>query len=117
MAGNIEYDLDTDTANAWPASKESTPFGQIPVLKHGGLTLAQGGALNRYCARLAGLYPQGIVEASICDMYLEEMMDIFSGLFKVRELSQIILFHFKMLYQSCIAFGSLVFISNCIQKL
>uniref|UniRef100_A0A7S3QJJ9 Glutathione transferase n=1 Tax=Chaetoceros debilis TaxID=122233 RepID=A0A7S3QJJ9_9STRA len=80
-AGNIDYDLDTETGNAWPAAKEESPFGQIPYLKHGALTLGQGGALNRYCARIAGLYPSDAVEASICDMYMEEMMDIFSGLF------------------------------------
>ncbi len=84
VAGNVEYDLDTATANAWPAGKDESPFGQIPILNHGDLTLAQGGALNRYCARLAGLYPDGPVEASICDMYMEEMMDIFGGIFKVR---------------------------------
>lgn len=80
-AGNIDYDLDTETANAWPEAKEESPFGQIPYLKHGSITLGQGGALNRYCARIAGLYPSGDVEASVCDMYMEEMMDIFAGIF------------------------------------
>lgn len=83
-AGDIEYDVDTDTANTWPSFKADTPFGQVPILKHGELTLAQGGALTRYCARLAGLYPEDIVEASVCDMYLEEMMDIFGALFKAK---------------------------------
>lgn len=82
-AGNIDYDLDTETANAWPEAKEESPFGQIPYLKHGSITLGQGGALNRYCARIAGLYPSGDVEASVCDMYMEEMMDIFAGIFPV----------------------------------
>lgn len=92
-AGNIPFDLDQETANSWPASKDDTPFGQIPVLKHGNLVIGQGGAITRYCARLAGLYPcsgehqqqqQGREEAAVCDMYLEEMMDIFSGIFQVR---------------------------------
>jgi len=81
-AGGIEYDLDDTTANQWPAAKGECPFGQIPILKHGDLVLAQGGAINRYCARIAGLYPSDPKQASICDMYLEEIMDIFSGLFK-----------------------------------
>ena len=84
-AGNIEFELDEDTANAWPAAKEETPFGQIPILKHGDLTIGQGGALNRYCARLSGLYPTDVQAAAQCDMYLEEVMDIFGGLFKVRQ--------------------------------
>ena len=83
-AGNIDYDLDDTTANEWPASKEDTPFGQVPVLKHGTMTIGQGGAINRYCAKLAGIYPSGFQEAALCDMYLEEIMDIFGGLFKVR---------------------------------
>ena len=47
--------------------------------------IGQGGAINRYCARLAGLYPTDPVEATYCDMYLEEVMDIFGGFFKVSE--------------------------------
>jgi len=86
-AGNVEFDLDTENANSWPAYKPETPFGQIPVLKHGDLTFGQGGAINRYCARLAGLYPDDPVEASKCDMIMEECMDIFSALFKCKNLS------------------------------
>jgi len=85
-AGNVEYTLDTDNANSWPAYKSKCPFGQLPVLKHGDVVLAQGGAVNRYCARLTGLYPTNPIEASLCDMIIEECMDIFGGLFKVRTL-------------------------------
>ncbi len=85
-AGGIQFELDQDTANAWPAPKDQSPFGQLPFFKHGDLTLAQGGSINRYCARLAGLYPSDIKEAAICDMYIEEVMDIYNGLFKVRYL-------------------------------
>jgi glutathione S-transferase len=83
-AGNIDYELDTENANSWPAYKEQCPFGQVPVLKHGNVTLAQGGAINRYAARLGGLYPMEPVPASQCDMIMEECMEIFGGLFKVR---------------------------------
>jgi glutathione S-transferase len=83
-AGGTTYDLDDATANAWPSTKEISPFGQLPYLKHGDLVLGQGGAINRYCARIAGIYPDDPVEASICDMYIEQVMDLFSELFKVR---------------------------------
>lgn len=86
-AGGVPYDLDEETANVWPEGRDATPFGQIPVLKHGSLTLAQGGALTRYCARLGGLYPEDMTEASICDMYLEEVMDIYGALFKAKNAS------------------------------
>lgn len=86
-AGNVSFDLDEATANAWPQSKEDTPFGQLPVLKHGSLIIGQGGAINRYCARLAGLYPSDITAAAVCDMYIEEMMDIYEALFKAKNAS------------------------------
>ena len=81
-AAEIPFELDDNTANNWGEHKADSPFGQVPLLKHGDLVLAQGGAINRYCARLGGLYPEHIVEASLCDMYMEEMIDIFLGLFR-----------------------------------
>lgn len=83
-AGSIPFELDEAGANTWPAGKADTPFGQIPVLTHGDMTIGQGGAINRYCAKIAGLYPSDFQEAAVCDMYIEEIMDIYLGLFKVR---------------------------------
>ena len=88
VAGNVAYELDDQTANAWPASKDESPFGQLPYLKHGDLVLGQGGAVSRYCARLAGLYPSDAAAASVCDMYMEEVMDIFGCFFKVSQYSK-----------------------------
>jgi glutathione S-transferase len=81
-AADIPFNLDDNTANNWGEHKDDSPFGQLPLLKHGELVLAQGGAINRYCARLGDLYPKDTVEASKCDMYMEEIMDIFHGLFR-----------------------------------
>merc|ERR1712038_626686 len=93
-AGGVPFELDDNTANNWPSTREESPFGQLPYLKHGGLTIGQGGAINRYCARLAGLYPTNPIEASICDMYMEEVMDIFNGLFKVYIICNLIAYSF-----------------------
>lgn len=82
LAGNVDYEVDTNTANNWGDHKADSPFGQLPVMKHGDLTIAQGGAINRYCAKLAGLYPTGAQAAAICDMYIEECMDIYNAIFK-----------------------------------
>lgn len=81
-AGNVSYDLDDDTANAWPSTKEESPYGQLPYLKHGPYIIGQGGAINRYCARLGGLFPKDPIEAAICDMHIEEVMDIFNEIYK-----------------------------------
>ena len=91
-AGGVPYDLDDTTANKWPATREDSPFGQLPYMTHGDLTLAQGGAINRYCAKLAGIYPKDPVEAAICDMYIEEVMDIFGEIYKVCHALQLILY-------------------------
>ncbi|MEW5313933.1 MAG: hypothetical protein WDW38_005464 [Sanguina aurantia] len=54
----------------WPAYKSSTPFGQAPCLEVDGgkVLLAQSGAINRYCAKLAKLYPEDFLEAAFVDM-------------------------------------------------
>jgi glutathione S-transferase len=83
-AGNVEYDLDSATANTWPAPKSDCPFGQLPILKHGDLVLAQSGAITRYCARIAGLFPADAVSAAKCDMVLEECADLYSLMIKAK---------------------------------
>ena len=82
-AGSVSYDLDDSTANAWPSTKEESPYGQLPYMKHGPHTIGQGGAINRYCAKLAGIFPSDPIEAAICDMHIEEVMDIYNEIFKV----------------------------------
>mmetsp|Transcript_12285 Transcript_12285/g.14803 ORF Transcript_12285/g.14803 Transcript_12285/m.14803 type:complete len:215 (-) Transcript_12285:202-846(-) len=81
LAGEIDYDLDTTNANNWPGYKPECPFAQLPILHHGDVTLAQGGAINRYIARMGGLYPTDPVEASECDMVMDGIMDMFAFIF------------------------------------
>ena len=82
IAGKVPYEIDSDTANSWPAPKSDMPFENIPVLQHGDLVLGQSGAITRYCARLAGLYPSDSQEIAKCDMYLDQIMDMFGAIFK-----------------------------------
>uniref|UniRef100_A0A7S1ZPF8 Glutathione S-transferase n=1 Tax=Trieres chinensis TaxID=1514140 RepID=A0A7S1ZPF8_TRICV len=85
-AGKIDFDIDTETANAWPSSKPKTPFAQLPVLSIGEgseeLTLSQMGCMTRYAARLGGIYPDDPVKAAKCDMIIGACDDLFSYLFK-----------------------------------
>jgi len=83
-AGNVAYDLDSATANSWPAPKSECPFGQLPILKHGDLVLAQSGAITRYCARIAGLVPEDAVGAAKVDMILEECADLYNLMIKAK---------------------------------
>ncbi|GFH17410.1 uncharacterized protein HaLaN_14043, partial [Haematococcus lacustris] len=41
----------------WPKLKPSMPFGQVPVLEVDGQQLAQTAAIERYVAKLTGMYP------------------------------------------------------------
>lgn len=83
-AGNIEFELDSNTANSWPAPKSECPFGQLPILKHKDLVLAQSGAITRYCARIAGLVPEDAVGAAKVDMILEECADLYNLMIKAK---------------------------------
>ena len=57
------------------------PFGQLPLLDHDGVRVAQSGAIARYCAKMAKLWPANDWKAEVlCDMVMEQCNDIF-GLF------------------------------------
>ena len=79
-----QYELDSNTANSWPAPKDDCPFGQLPILKHDDLVLAQSGAILRYCARIAGLIPEDPVGAAKCDMIFEECADLYNLMIKAK---------------------------------
>ncbi|KAJ9512044.1 hypothetical protein QJQ45_004604 [Haematococcus lacustris] len=51
----------------WAELKPTMPYGQVPVLEVDGKQLAQSSAIERYAARLAGLYPQDAWEAAKVD--------------------------------------------------
>jgi glutathione S-transferase len=57
--------------------KPKTPLGCLPVLKNEetGFELSESIAVARYCAKKAGLYPTNEEEASLSDMYVDNMND------------------------------------------
>ncbi|KAL6754466.1 glutathione S-transferase [Haematococcus lacustris] len=59
--------ISTISREQWAEVKPTMPYGQLPVLKVDGKQLAQSSAIERYAARLAGLYPQDAWEASKVD--------------------------------------------------
>ncbi|GFH29640.1 uncharacterized protein HaLaN_28333, partial [Haematococcus lacustris] len=56
--GNVPFEDYTISREQWAELKPTMPYGQIPVLEVDGKQLAQSSAIERYAARLAGLYPQ-----------------------------------------------------------
>jgi glutathione S-transferase len=68
----------------WPADKEKTPFGQVPVLVHNDVYIAQSTAIARYIARKGGLLNLNDADYGISEMLLQEGDDLFSGLAKAK---------------------------------
>jgi len=83
-AAGIPYDWDDATANAWPASKSSAPFGQLPILVDDGYTIAQSGTITRYCAKLGCLWPQNPAGWLKVDMLIEHCNDIYRMMEKAK---------------------------------
>jgi len=58
-------------------SDGTLPFGQLPVLQVDGKTIAQTGAIARFCGKLSGLYPsENQFEAAKVDEVIDLATDI-----------------------------------------
>ena len=71
----IAYDDTRVEGKDWPALKASAPYGQMPLLKVGTLTIAQSGAIERYIARQGKLYGANDLEAAQIDSICEGVHD------------------------------------------
>lgn len=65
--GGIAFEDHRITYAEFADVRKSTPFGQVPVLHVDGVQVTQCDAINRYAARLAGLYPADPLQALLCD--------------------------------------------------
>tara|TARA_B100000945_G_C20298116_1_gene556634 strand:+ start:16 stop:645 length:630 start_codon:yes stop_codon:yes gene_type:complete len=58
------------------------PFGQFPILKVDGKTIAQTGAIARFCGKLSGLYP---TDNNFYAAKVDEVLDLATDItFKIR---------------------------------
>jgi glutathione S-transferase len=55
--------------------RKTTPFGQVPTLTVDGEQVTQSDAINRYVAKLAGLYPTDAYQALLCDEVMAVVED------------------------------------------
>ncbi|GIL89834.1 hypothetical protein Vretifemale_17538 [Volvox reticuliferus] len=80
--GGISYEDLNYTQVTFPEAKLKMPFGQVPVLElPDGKMLAQSGAIDRYTAKLAGLYPEDPLKAARADeavFLLADFMELFT---------------------------------------
>ncbi|OQR89677.1 glutathione S-transferase [Achlya hypogyna] len=78
--GDIPFEDDRLTREAFAALKPTLPFKQVPVLTVDGEVLAQSHAMARYAGRLAGLYPTDALEAFRVDEILAASDDTLAKL-------------------------------------
>ncbi|WP_437636343.1 glutathione S-transferase family protein [Sorangium sp. So ce854] len=78
----VPYEDEFVSLESWvrPDSKERflkcTPFGQLPVLEDGELTLCQSQAINRHLARKLGLYGDTLEETARIDEVAETAYEV-----------------------------------------
>ncbi|KAG2435961.1 hypothetical protein HXX76_007155 [Chlamydomonas incerta] len=85
--GHIPYEDVHYTGATFPEAKPKFPFGQVPVLEFpDGKMLAQSGAIERYTAKLAGLYPEDPLQAAFADQavfLLNDFNDLFTSTYNL----------------------------------
>lgn len=74
--GGIAFEDDRIPVAEWRQRKGQFPFGAVPVLSVDGEVLTQSNAINRYVGRLAGLYPEDLWQAALCDEIMDAVEDI-----------------------------------------
>jgi glutathione S-transferase len=74
----------TAVGDDWSSLKPSCPFGQLPILKDEGRTIAQSGAILRYIARKAKIEGNTDQDFAVSEELLQEAEDIFVHFVKAK---------------------------------
>ncbi|MGB5194691.1 MAG: glutathione S-transferase family protein [Polyangiales bacterium] len=76
--GGVAFEDDRISFQEFGANRDRYPFKRVPLLTIDGVDLSQGNTINRYVAKLAGLYPTDALEAAYCDEVMDAVEDIVS---------------------------------------
>jgi len=71
----VEFEDNRIEGKDWGKLKDSTPYGQLPLLEVDGVTLAQSSAIERYAARVAGVAGKNDLENAKADSIVEALHD------------------------------------------
>ena len=76
--GGIEFENRHPTREEFAAWKVdgTLPFGQVPILVVDGVTIAQTGAIARFCGKLSGHYPDDPLQAALVDQFIDAATDV-----------------------------------------
>jgi len=72
----VEYEDNRIEFADWPALKETTPFGKLPVLEYDGKMLCESIAICRFLAKENGLTGPDNWTAAEADMVVDSIMDM-----------------------------------------
>ncbi|KAH7732339.1 GST-11 protein [Aphelenchoides avenae] len=79
-AAGVEYEDVRISFEQWPALKQTTPYGQLPVLEFQGKPLAQSHAIEKFLGRMFGLLGGDDWEAAKIDEITMALEDVFQGM-------------------------------------
>eukprot|EP00177_Eucheuma_denticulatum_P001051 GFKZ01001915.1.p1 GENE.GFKZ01001915.1~~GFKZ01001915.1.p1 ORF type:complete len:190 (+),score=48.29 GFKZ01001915.1:460-1029(+) len=82
--GHIPFEDDRISFEQWKELRPSTPFLSLPILTVDGSVMAQSVAIERYLAKLAGLYPSDPLAALKVDEIRDTLVDVMMAVFKYR---------------------------------
>eukprot|EP00668_Euglena_longa_P028891 GGOE01036225.1.p1 GENE.GGOE01036225.1~~GGOE01036225.1.p1 ORF type:complete len:347 (+),score=42.96 GGOE01036225.1:27-1067(+) len=80
--GGIPYEWKKVALEDWPPLKPTTPFGQLPVMEHGSIVLAQSSAIAAYIGRLAGLLGTEDADFAMSQMLVAQYEDMIATMTK-----------------------------------
>lgn len=74
--GGIEFEDHRISFSEWPKIRPTAPFHACPFLEVDGSRISQSNTISRYVGRRAGLYPDDVWQAALCDEMLDAVEDM-----------------------------------------
>jgi len=75
--GNVQYEDQIVSWEDWPKVKATLPYGQLPVIRVGDLTINESSDILRFVSKLAGRYPKDPLEALQVDSLVDNINQTF----------------------------------------
>lgn len=72
----VEFEDHRISFTEFVATKDSFPFGAVPILEVDGQVISQSNGINRYVGKLCDLYPSDPLQAALCDEAMSAVEDI-----------------------------------------
>lgn len=74
--GDVKFEDVRFTFDKFAEVRKSTPLNQVPTLLVDDVLVTQSNSINRFVAKLAGLYPEDALQALFCDEIMDALEDV-----------------------------------------